>query len=77
MRDLQPQHRQRDQHPAGEHQVLATAGAFCAQPVAATASAQARLPAGLPRTGQLSDQPAQVVTGDPDEGRTTQGRTSP
>jgi len=77
VRDLQPQHRQGHQHPVGEHQVVATAGARRAQPVPAAAIPQARFPASLPRPGQLGDQPAQVMTGDPDEGRMTQGRTSP
>ena len=77
MRDLQPQHRQRDQHPAGVYQLMAAAGALGAQPVVAAALAQVRFPACLPRAGQLGHEPAQVMTGDPDEGRMTQGRTSP
>ena len=77
VRDLQPQHRQGHQHPVGEGQVLAAPGARGPQPVPATAGTQVRLPAGLPRAGQLSHDPAQVVTGDPGEGRMAQGRTSP
>ena len=77
VRDLQPQHRQGHQHPVGECQVLAAPGARSPQPVPAAAGTQVRLPAGLPRAGQLSHDPAQVVTGDPGEGRMAQGRTSP
>ena len=77
VRDLQPQHRQRDQHPAGEHQFMAPAGALRAAALLAAAAAQVRLPARLPRAGQLSHEPAQVMTGDTGEGRMTQGRTSP
>ena len=77
VRDLQPQHRQGHQHPVGEGQVLAAPGARGPQPVPATAGTQVRLPAGLPQAGQLSHDPAQVVTGDPGEGRMAQGRTSP
>lgn len=51
--------------------------ALCPAAVATAALAQPRLPVCLPRPGQFSDQSAQVVTGDPDEGRMTQGRTSP
>jgi hypothetical protein len=77
VRDLQPQHRQGDQHPVGEHQVVAGPGALGAQPVPAAADAQVRFPAGLPRPGQPGHHLAQVVTGDPGEGRMAQGRTSP
>ena len=78
VRDLQPQHRQGHQHPVGEGQVLAAPGARGPQPVPATAGTQVRLPAGLhgpPRAAGRD--PAQVVTGDPGEGRMAQGRTSP
>jgi len=77
VRDLQPQHRQGDQHPVGEHQVVAAASALGALPVPAAAAAQVRFPAGLPGPSQLGDDPAQVATGDPDEGRMAQGRASP
>ena len=77
VRDLQPQHRQRDQHPVGEHQLMIPAGACRPAALAAAAAAQVRLPARLPRAGQLSHKPAQVMTGDPGEGRMTQGRTGP
>jgi hypothetical protein len=53
---------------------MTAAGALRA---AALTAAQVRLPARLPRAGQLSHEPAQVMTGDPGEGRMTQGRTSP
>lgn len=77
VRDLQPQHRQRDQYRVDEHQVPAQSGARRAQPAPAAALTQVRLPAGLPRAGQFGDYAAQVVTGDPDEGSMAQGRTSP
>ena len=77
VRDLQPQHRQRDQHPVGEHHLLAAAGAFGAAPVSAPPLAEGRFPARLPRASQFGHQPPQVMTGDPGEGRMTQGRTSP
>jgi len=47
------------------------------RPVSAPALPQGRLPPRLPRAGQLSHEPAQVMVGDADEGRMTQGRTSP
>ena len=77
VRDLQPQHRQRDQHPVSEHQLVAAAGSRRAAALLAAAAAQVRLPARLPRDSQLGHHLAQVMTGDPDEGRMTQGRTSP
>ena len=77
VRDLQPQHRQRDQYRVDEHHVPAQSGARRAQPAPAAALTQVRLPAGLPRAGQFGDYAAQVVTGDPDEGSMAQGRTSP
>jgi hypothetical protein len=48
VRDLQPQHRQGDQHPAGEHQVTGMPGALGAHAVSAAAAAQRGLPARLP-----------------------------
>ncbi len=77
VRDLQPQHRQRDQHPVGEDQLVAPAGAVGAAPVSAPPPAKVRLPARHPRAGQLGHYLAQVMTGDTDEGRMAQGRTSP
>jgi hypothetical protein len=77
VQDLQPQDRQGDQHPVGEHQRVAAAGSVSAQPVSAAPLAERRFPARLPRAGQPGHEPAQVMTGDPGEGRMTQGRTSP
>ena len=77
MRDLQPQDREGDQHPVGEDQVVAAASSPRAAPVSAAPLAERGVPAGLPRAGQLGHEPAQVVTGNPGEGRMTQGRTSP
>ena len=53
VRDLQPQDRQRDQHPVGEHQLMAAPGALRAAALLAAAAAQVRLPPRLPRAGQL------------------------
>ena len=77
VRDLQTQHRQRDQHPVGEHQAGPRPAPAARRPVTAAALPQAGLAAALPRPGEFGDQPAQVVTGDPDEGRMAQGRTGP
>jgi hypothetical protein len=77
VRDLQPQHRQRDQHPVGEHQLKAPAGALRAAALVAAAPPQVSVPARLPGTGQLGHQAPQVMTGDPGEGTMTQGRASP
>ena len=63
--------------PVGEHQVMTPPGALRAAAFRAPPLAQRRCPPRLPRPGQLGDQPAQVVTGDPGEGRMSQGRTSP
>ncbi len=77
MRDLQPQHREGDQHPVGEHQLMAPPGALRAAALPAAALTQVRLPPRRPRAGQLGYHLAQVMAGDPGEGRMTQGRTSP
>ena len=77
MRYLQPQHCQGNQHPVREHQILAAPGALGAQPVTAAALARRGLPAGQPQRRQFGHHLAQMVTGDPGEGRMAQGRTSP
>ncbi len=77
VRDLQPQYREGDQHPVGEHQLMAAAGAVGAAAVSAPPLTQVRLPARLPRAGQFGYHLAKVMTGDPGEGRMAQGRTSP
>jgi hypothetical protein len=77
VRDLQPQYREGDQDPVGEHQLMIPAGACRPAALLAAAAAQVRLPPCLPRAGQSGYHLAQVMTGDPGEGRMAQGRTGP
>lgn len=64
--DLQPQDREGDQHPVGADQLVATVGSFRTAALVAVAAAQVRVPACLPRAGQLGQELAQVMTGEAD-----------
>jgi len=75
VRDLQPQHRQDDQHPVGEHQVVAAPGAFGALALPAAAGA-GQTPAAPATARPARPLPAQVMMGDPIDGHLCRSATS-
>jgi hypothetical protein len=61
VRDLQPQHRQRDQHPVGEHQFMAPAGALRAAALLAAAAALVR-PFAIRRPARRDHHASSMIT---------------
>ena len=77
MRELEPQDHQRDDHPVREHQLMAWACAFGAQPVPAAPVPQPRLLLRQPRLGELFDQLAELAARQAGADTMRQGRAGP
>jgi hypothetical protein len=74
---LQAQDHQGGQDPVGEDQLVVGPGAGGTLAWVAAALVQGALARGGPRVGQLDDQLAKVLPGDPGEDRMREGRTGP
>jgi hypothetical protein len=74
---LEAQGDQGGQDPVGEDQLVVGAGASGALAWVAAAGEQGGLVGGGPRLGELGEQLAEVLPGQPGEARIGQGRTGP
>jgi hypothetical protein len=74
VRELEPQGDEGGDDPVGERQVMVRARAGRAEPLVAPALEQPVFPGSRPRTGQLPDQPGQMLAADPGPDTIRQGR---